>query len=83
MYEQKPRSVTSVLTLYVIIVKIVHEYFRQLQHYETSVHGFSLHNCLFGELDHDDIVVYISDIFGGRFRQGLFKYVFDCLLVLR
>jgi len=28
--EQKPRSVTSVSTLYVIAVKIVHEHFRQL-----------------------------------------------------
>ena len=73
MYEQKHSSVTSVLTLYVIIVKIVHEYFRQLQHYETSVHGFSLHNCLFGELDHDDIVVYISDILAVGFAKAFLK----------
>ena len=42
--KQKPPSVTSVLTSHTIIMKVVHEHFRQLQHYETSVHGFHLHN---------------------------------------
>jgi len=53
-----------------IIVKIVHEHFRQLQHYETSVHVFSLHDCLFGELDHDEIVVYVGEIFDVGFAKA-------------
>ena len=62
------RSLALSLTLYTTITKVVHEHFRQLQQYETSVNWFRLHNCLFGELDHDEIVVYISEIFNGWFR---------------
>ena len=61
--EQKPRFVISILTLNVIIVEIIHEHFRKVQHYESSVHGFILDDYLFGKLNHDEIVVYIGKIF--------------------
>jgi len=73
--KQKPPSVTSVLTSHTIIIKVVHEHFRQLQHYETSVHGFHLHNCLFGKLDHDEIVVYVREILTvGVVKAFLMRY---------
>jgi len=56
------------MTSYMIIMEVGHEHFRQLQHYETSVHAFRLYNCLFRELDHDEIVVYVREIFNGWFR---------------
>ena len=37
--KAKPRPICAVLTLYMFVVKFVHEDFGQLQHHETSVMG--------------------------------------------
>jgi len=76
--ERKPRPISAILTLDMFVVELVHEDFGELQHYETSVHGFILDDFLRHELDHDQIFIYYGEILTCGLGQGLFdSFIID------